>query len=160
MMEAAEIFNLLKSVFNEGIIELKTDVPVAPFIIIPADKINAVSLFLRDEDTLQFDSLSCLSGVDYDKDNLASVYHLYSFVHNHKITIKVIVPKDNPIVQSVYDVWATAEWHEREAFDMMGLKYENHPDPRRILCPDDWEGHPLRKDYKVQEFYKGMKVPY
>lgn len=159
-MEAAEIFNLLKSVFNEGIMELKIDVPVAPFIIVSADKINAVSLFLRDEDTLQFDSLSCLSGVDYDKDNLASVYHLYSFVRNHKITIKVIVPKDNPLVQSVYDVWATAEWHEREAFDMMGLKYENHPDPRRILCPDDWEGHPLRKDYKVQEFYKGMKVPY
>ena len=91
---------------------------------------------------------------------LQLVYHLYSFVHYHKIILKVIVPKDNPVVQSVYDVWATAEWHEREAFDMVGMKYENHPDLRRILCPDDWEGYPLRKDYKVQEFYNGMKVPY
>lgn len=159
-MEITEIFNQLKSVFDDGILELKTDIPVTPFIIVNAEKINPVCLFLRDEDALQFDSLSCLSGVDLDKDNLASVYHLYSMIHNHKLTLKVIIPKTNPVVPTVSDIWATADWHERESFDMMGIKYENHPDLRRILCPDDWEGHPLRKDYKVQEFYNGMRVPY
>jgi NADH-quinone oxidoreductase subunit C len=159
-MEISEIYNLLKEVFDSGIGELKTDIPVEPFIIIDADKINAVSLFLRDEESLQFDSLSCLSSVDLDKDNLAVVYHLYSFALNHKLKLKVIVPKENPVVKTVSDVWATADWHEREAYDMMGLIFEGHPDLRRILCPDDWEGYPLRKDYKVQEFYQGMKVPY
>ena len=159
-MEITEIYNLLKEVFDSGIGELRTDIPVEPFINIDADKINAVSLFLRDEESLQFDSLSCLSSVDLDKDNLAVVYHLYSFALNHKLKLKVIVPKENPVVKTVSDVWATADWHEREAYDMMGLIFEGHPDLRRILCPDDWEGYPLRKDYKVQEFYQGMKVPY
>ena len=159
-MEITEIYNLLKEVFDSGIGELRTDIPVEPFINIDADKINAVSLFLRDEESLQFDSLSCLSSVDLDKDNLAVVYHLYSFALNQKLKLKVIVPKENPVVKTVSDVWATADWHEREAYDMMGLIFEGHPDLRRILCPDDWEGYPLRKDYKVQEFYQGMKVPY
>jgi NADH-quinone oxidoreductase subunit C len=159
-MEVTEIYNLLKSIFNEDSIELKTDVPTVPFLIIKAEKINAICLFLRDEDSMQFDSLSCLSGIDFDKDNLASVYHLYSFEHNHKLTLKVIIPKSNPVVPTVSDIWATADWHERESYDMVGIIYENHPDFRRILCPDDWEGYPLRKDYKVQEFYKGMRVPY
>jgi NADH-quinone oxidoreductase subunit C len=159
-MEITDIYNLLKEVFDSGIGELRTDIPVEPFIIIDADKINAVSLFLRDEESLQFDSLSCLSSVDLDKDNLAVVYHLYSFALNHKLKLKVIVPKENPVVKTVSDVWATADWHEREAYDMMGLIFEGHPDLRRILCPEDWEGYPLRKDYKVQEFYQGMKVPY
>ncbi len=159
-MEITEIYNLLKSVFDEGIGELKTDIPVEPFIIVNADKINAVSFFLRDEKRLQFDFLNCLSGVDLDNDNLAVVYHLFSFVHKHKLKLKVIVPKSNPVVKSVYDVWATAEWHEREAYDLFGIIFEGNPDLRRILLPEDWEGYPLRKDYKVPEFYKGMRVPY
>ena len=95
-----------------------------------------------------------------DKDNLAVVYHLYSYVHHHKLVVKVVVPKSNPVVKTVSDVWAAAEWHEREAYDLVGMTFEGHPDLRRILLPEDWEGHPLRKDYKVPEFYKGMKVPY
>jgi len=72
----------------------------------------------------------------------------------------VRVPKDNPHVPSVESVWKTANWHEREAYDLIGVVFDGHPDLRRILLPDDWEGHPLRKDYKVPEFYNGMKVPY
>jgi NADH-quinone oxidoreductase subunit C len=158
-MDIDTIFEILNSTFNEGIIELKKGIPVYDFIIVAPDKINAVCFYLRDEERLQFDSISCLSGVDYDKTNFAVVYHLYSYKLNHKIVLKVIVSKENPIVQSVSDVWHSADWHEREAFDLVGIKFDNHPDLRRILCPDDWEGHPLQKDYKVQEFYNGMKVP-
>ena len=159
-MEAQEIYKLLKNSLETGIGEIKTDIPAEPFIFIDAKKINAIGFFLRDEESLQFDYLMCLSGVDYDKDNLAVAYHLYSMVHKHKINLKVIVPKTNPDVPTVYDVWATAEWHEREAFDLLGLNFTGHPDLRRILLSDDWEGYPLRKDYKVPEFYNGMKVPY
>lgn len=159
-METNEVYEKLKKVFEDGIGELKTDVPVNPFFFVSADKINAVSLFLRDEESLQFDNLSCLSGMDYDKDNLAVVYHLYSYVHHHKLVVKVVVPKSNPVVNTVSDVWAAADWHEREAYDLVGMTFEGHPDLRRILLPEDWEGHPLRKDYKVPEFYRGMKVPY
>lgn len=159
-MDINGIYNLLKSAFDEGILELKTDIPLEPFIVIDANKINAVSYFLRDEKSLQFDFLNCLSGVDLDSDNLAVVYHMFSFVHKHKLKLKVIVPKSNPVVKTVSDVWATAEWHEREAYDLFGIIFEGNPDLRRILLPEDWEGYPLRKDYKVPEFYRGMRVPY
>ena len=159
-MTIQEIQEKLKKVFEEGIGDPVTDKPVDPYFIIDAPKINAVCSFLRDEESLQFEYLNCISGVDYDKDNLAVVYHMYSFVHNHKLVIKVIIPKENPVLPTVSDVWSAADWHEREAFDLMGMKFEGHPDLRRILCPEDWDGHPLRKDYKVQEFYNGMKVPY
>lgn len=159
-MEIQEIQNLLKKMFDSGIGDIVADKPVDPFMLVDAGKINAVCFFLRDEESLQFDFMSCLSGVDYDNDNLAVVYHLYSYPHNHKIVLKVIVPKSNPKVQTVSDVWLTADWHEREAYDLLGIEFEGHPDLRRILLPEDWEGHPLRKDYKVQEFYKGMKIPY
>lgn len=159
-MEISEIYSLLKSFFEEKEIELKTDIPVEPFLFVAPDKINAISLFLRDEESLQFDYLSSLSGVDYDDDNLAVVYNLYSFVHKHKLKIKVLVSKSEPNVKTVSNIWATADWHEREAYDLFGIKFEDHTDLRRILLPDDWEGHPLRKDYQVQEFYEGMKVSY
>jgi len=159
-MEISEIYSLLKSFFEEKEIELKTDIPVEPFLIIAPDKINAISLFLRDEESLQFDFLNSLSGVDHDDENLLIVYNLYSFVHKHKLMIKVFVPKIEPNVKTVSDIWATADWHEREAYDLFGIKFEDHPDLRRILLPYDWEGHPLRKDYKVQEYYEGMKVSY
>jgi len=70
------------------------------------------------------------------------------------------VPRHAGVVQTVSDIWHTAEWHEREAYDLFGMRFENHPDPRRILLPDDWQGHPLLKDYQVQEFYHGIKVRY
>jgi NADH-quinone oxidoreductase subunit C len=159
-MDIQEIHSSLTKMFDSGIGDVVATHPVDPFIFIDADKINAVCFFLRDEEKLQFDFMSCLSGVDYDDTQLAVVYHLYSYPHNHKLVLKVLVPKSNPKVQTVSDVWATANWHEREAFDLLGIEFEGHPDLRRILLPEDWEGFPLRKDYKVQEFYKGMKIPY
>jgi NADH-quinone oxidoreductase subunit C len=98
--------------------------------------------------------------VDFADGNLGVVYHLYSLPKRHKVTLKVIIPKDTPNVKTVSGVWATADWHEREAYDMIGIIFDGHKYLRRILLDDDWVGHPLRKDFEVPEFYHGMKVPY
>jgi NADH-quinone oxidoreductase subunit C len=140
-------------------LEAKLDAPVDPTIKVSPNHILEVAKFLRDDDDMQFDFLSCLSGVDL-KGKLAVVYQLFSMVKRHKITIRVEVPTENPSVPSVESIWRTANWHEREAYDLFGITFAGHPDLRRILLPYDWEGHPLRKDYQVPEFYNGMKVPY
>jgi NADH-quinone oxidoreductase subunit C len=140
-------------------LEAKLDAPVDPTIKVFPNHILEVAKFLRDDDDMQFDYLSCLSGVDL-KGKLAVVYQLFSMVKRHKITIRVEVPTENPSVPSVESIWRTANWHEREAFDLFGVNFTGHPDLRRILLPYDWDGHPLRKDYQVPEFYNGMKVPY
>jgi NADH-quinone oxidoreductase subunit C len=158
-MTPQEIHDALKTKLSDAIVEAKLDT-LQPWIKIVPNRTRAVSLFLRDDPSLQFDFMMCLSGVDYNDGNLGVVYHLFSMVHKHKIVIKTICPKDNPHVQSVSDVWGTANWHERETYDMFGIIFDGHPDLRRILCPDDYPGFPLRKDFKVPEFYNGMKVPY
>lgn len=140
-------------------LEAKLDAPVDPTIKVSPNHLLEVAKFLRDDDDTQFDYLSCLSGVDL-KGKLAVVYQLFSMAKRHKITIRVEVPTENPSVPSVESIWRTANWHEREAFDLFGITFTGHPDLRRILLPYDWDGHPLRKDYQVPEFYNGMKVPY
>ena len=158
-MTQQEIIGFLKTKFGDAIVEEKLEIQ-QPWICIVPDKTREICLFLRDDSSMQFDYLSCLSGVDYNNGTLGIVYHLHSMVHKHKIVLKTFCTKDNPHIQSVSDVWGTANWHEREVFDLFGIIIDGHPDLRRILLPDDWEGNPLRKDYKVQEFYHGMKVPY
>ena len=158
-MTAQEIHDIIKTQFGDAVLEAKLENVTDPFIKIAADRIKEVSAFTKDDERLQFDYLSCLSGVDY-KGKLGVTYHHYSMVHRHKIVLKVDVPTDAPNVPSVESVWKAANWHEREAFDLLGLNFIGHPDQRRILLPDDWVGHPLRKDYQTPEFYNGMKVPY
>jgi NADH-quinone oxidoreductase subunit C len=158
-MTAQEIYDVLKMQFGEIILEAKLENVPDPFVKIQPEKIKEVSLFLRDDERTQFDFLMCLSGVDY-KGKLGVTYNLASMNLKHKITLKVEVPTEMPNVPSVESVWKTANWHEREAFDMVGINFEGHPDLRRILLPYDWEGFPLRKDYQVPEFYNGMRVPY
>jgi NADH-quinone oxidoreductase subunit C len=158
-LEAKDIFEKLKAEFGDSIIELKEDKGSDPFITIDSKKILDVSLSLRDTEEFLFDYLSSLSGMDY-KTNLGVVYHLFSTKHNHKIAVKVILDKGNPSLLSVEGVWKSANWHEREAWDMYGIKFEGHPNLIRILSPYDWEGYPLRKDYKTPEYYHGFKVPY
>lgn len=162
MKKAEEIFQLLKDNFPESNLELKTDQPTEPVLLVRPNEIDKMSVFLHDNQELQFDSLVLLSGVDEVKANLLSVYyHIESTSLKHKIVLKVVTDRSNPEVNSVISVWKGADWHEREAYDMYGIKFTNHPDLRRILMPYDWEaGYPLRKDYENPEFYQGMKVPY
>jgi NADH-quinone oxidoreductase subunit C len=161
MKATEELYRILSEKFGEEALELKAEEVVAPWIVVEAGKIGEVAKFLRDETGLRFDSLMCLSGVHYPKENLLGVtYHLFSTTEKHKLTLKVLMPEDDAHLPTVEQVWKTADWHEREAFDIFGIRFDGHPDHRRILCPDDWEGHPLRKDYQVQEIYRGMKVKY
>ena len=155
-----EIANNLKAKFGDAILDVKLDGVFDPFVKVAPDKIKEVAQFLRDSEEMAFDSLMCLSGVDYTGGKLGAVYHLHSMKWNHKFTLKVDVTIENPHCQSVESVWKTANWHEREAYDLMGIVFDSHPDLRRILLPDDWEGYPLRKDYQLPEYYNGMKVPY
>lgn len=176
MKNPDEIFEILKKEFDEAILGLDKETPTEPIISVDPMQIHKVGAFLRENTELKFDSLMVLSGVDdangtkaKDDDGtdvitggtLSVYYHLHSTILKHKITIKVSTPREDPKVESVYNVWRTSDWHEREAFDMFGIIFNNHPDLRRILMPYDWEaGYPLRKDYKNPEFYQGMKVPY
>ncbi len=153
-MTPTEIGERLKSAFSEKIIDVK---PGGEAKVSPAS-IRELAKFLRDE--LQFDYLMCLSGMDYGKNVLGVVYNIASVSTKVKYTLKLEVPADNPDVPSVFEIWPSANWHEREAYDLFGIRFADHPDLRRILLPDDWEGFPLRKDYKLPEFYQGMKVPY
>ena len=157
--EIAEKFSAKFSGVADFTIEAKLDNPVDPYIKISPQHIVEAAKFLRDDEELLFDYLSCLSGVDL-KGKLGVTYQLFSMPKRHKITLKVEVPTDAANVHSVESIWKSANWHEREAFDLFGINFLGHPDLRRILLPYDWEGHPLRKDYQVPEFYNGMKVPY
>ncbi len=159
-MNANQIHDKIKSQFPEAVVDFKPDAVTEPFIVVRPDLIREIAHYIFEDPELKFDYLVCLSGVDFNDGNLGVVYHLSSMQMRHRIVLKVKVPKDKPEVPSVESVWKSANWHEREAFDLFGVVFLDHPDLRRILLPDDWEGFPLRKDYKVQEYYQGMKVPY
>ena len=159
-MTFQEIHERLKSQYPHAILDFKADAVTEPWIKIAPDRLKEIGLYLRETPELHFDYLMCLSGVDNNDGTLSTVYHLFSTAHKHRLVLKAVVPKENPRTQSVESVWKAANWHERESFDLLGINYFDHPDLRRILCPYDWEGHPLRKDYKLPEFYNGMKVPY
>ncbi len=123
-------------------------------IYIEKDSIEKVARYLRNDNELAFDFLSDLCGVDKTRlDNSNSfevVYHLYSLKRNHRVRLKVQIPASKPTISTVTNVWKTANWHEREAYDMFGIVFEGHPSLERILTPDGFEGHPLRKDYPLR----------
>jgi NADH-quinone oxidoreductase subunit C len=160
-MDSKAIYEKLKAKFGDEVIISYNELKADPFIIIKPSAIEEVCGYLLEDEALAFDTLMSISGVDYPKDEkLASVYHLFSYKHLHKLVLKVELPRSEPRVPSVEKVWPAANWHERETYDLLGIIYEGHSDFRRILLPDDWVGHPLRKDYKDMEYYHGMKVPY
>jgi NADH-quinone oxidoreductase subunit C len=115
---------------------------------------------LTSNDQCYFDSLSSLTGIDNGPEinTMEVIYNLYSIPLEHHLMLKVVLDRIKPKVSSVSDIWKTANWHERETYDLLGIVFSNHPNLRRLLMPADWEGHPLRKDYTEPERYRGMKT--
>jgi NADH/F420H2 dehydrogenase subunit C len=118
-----------------------------PEVIVPGGKLHSFSKLLKDDESLKFDFLFCLTGVDWP-DKLSVVYHLTSTEFSHSIVLKVFTEdRENATIDSVSDIWRTAEFHEREVFDLFGIHFNNHPDLRRLFLDDEWLGYPLRKDF-------------
>lgn len=129
-----------------GVAEFREETTVT----VKKEDIVAISTFLKEE--LGYNFLCDLCGVDYlgEAPRFMVVYNLYNIATKDRLRVKVPVEESDPRVDSVIGVWGTANWHERECWDLMGISFNNHPDLRRILMPSDWEGHPLRKDYPLQ----------
>lgn len=155
------------------IYEFKTDSVIIvnektsqPILQIPSELLLDICLYLQKDEQLYFDFLSCLTGIDNgpEKGTMEIIYHLTSIPYQTTVILKVIIPRKDisrlPSVPSVSTIWQTANWHERETFDLLGIYFENHPDLRRILLPKDWDGYPLRRDYQEQISYHGIKVKY
>jgi NADH-quinone oxidoreductase subunit C len=174
-MTAAEIAAILDAEFGNRI-KSKNLEAIDPFIVVDASDLVDMCRFLRDDPRLKFEILNCISGVDYlepdpkkaakagFEPHMEVVYHLSSFSHRHRFVVKVLLPrwKDNkpgqlPDVPSVTSLWAAADWHEREVYDLSGIWFTGHPDLRRILLAEDWVGHPLRKDYEYPLEYHGIR---
>lgn len=115
-------------------------------VTVSPESLHSLAQYIRDNEKTRFDFLFCLTGIDYGKD-LGVVYHLRSTVLNHTIVLKTRVSdRKSPLIDSVSDIWKTADLHEREVFDLLGIKFSNHPDLRRLFLDNSW-GYPLRKDY-------------
>ncbi len=149
---------------------------IDPFVTVDAADLFEVCRFLKEDSQLHFDMLNCISGVDYLEldpkkapkagfdPHMEVVYHLSSFRHRHRVVVKVILPRwkdgkpgELPEVPSVTSLWPTANWHEREVYDLSGVWFTGHPELTRILLADDWVGHPLRKDYEYPLEYHGIR---
>jgi NADH-quinone oxidoreductase subunit C len=155
-MNPAHILRNLKSHFGEVITAVVTQ-DNHPRAHTTAEHWRAVAQWLRNEPAAAMDWLACITAVDYlSEGKLCAVYDLYSTQHGHRLAVKVYVARDKPSIASVADLWPAADWHEREAYDLMGIRFEGHSDLRRILLPEDWEGHPLRKDYVFPREYHGI----
>lgn len=123
--------------------------------VVPREHLVAVCSFLKTAPGAQFDFLADLCGVDRgveEEPRFEVNYHLFSTTIYHRLRLKVLVNEDDARVPTVTGVWRTANWHERETFDLMGVIFEGHPDLRRILLPDDWQGHALRKDFPLRGY--------
>ncbi len=142
---------------NEEIkVKISSLVPEAEFAenkqytdaVIPVEKMHDLCKTLKESPDTAFDYLICQTGLDMNK-QLMVVYHITSTVYHHMVVLKVKTSdRDNPAFDTVCDIWRTAEFHEREIFDLFGIKFNNHPDLRRIFLDENWKGYPLRKDYK------------
>jgi NADH-quinone oxidoreductase subunit C len=142
-----------KAADKTSIIEQKEAILVSP------DNWNEVSMLLKNESDLDFNYLMCISSYDKGDGKIYGVaYNLFSTTKNHYLEVRIEVD-DGISIPSVVSLWQTANWHEREAYDMMGIHFEGHPNLKRILLSDDWEGHPLRKNFIEPDYYHGMPVP-
>lgn len=155
-MNPRDIAQIITEKFGKKVLESFPD-DKHPRIHVNASDWREMAQFLHNDPRLQFDWLQNLSGVDYVADGkMCVIYDLFSFEHKHIFAVKVFCARETPAVPSVADLWPAADWHEREAYDMFGIDFPGHPDLRRILLADDWEGFPLRKDYVFPREYHGI----
>lgn len=160
MMSFEEIISKLKGQLGEDIVISIVENTSPQCIEIKADKLLEVLGYLHETEGLYFDSLSCITGLDNgpEANSMEVIYNLYAIPYNHHLMVKVSLDRTKPSIDSLTAIWKTADWQEREVYDLFGIHFNNHPDLRRILLPADWEGHPLRKDYEHQTYYRGVKV--
>lgn len=157
-MQPGEIYGRLEQRFPGKVSGFRGDA-LDPFFFVEPDALVEICRYLRDDPELSFEILSDLTAVDFPKEEkIHVVYHLYSYAHRHQAVPKVALPRDNPRLPTLEGVWKAANWMEREVFDLFGVDFEGHSDLRRILLPEDWVGHPLRKDYVEQEEYDGIST--
>ncbi len=130
-------------------------------IIVPPDRISDICRFLKEEPDLSFNYLTDLCGIDMARPEkrFGVVYNVFSFTNKFRVRLKVFVEEENPVVPTVTTVWGTANWHERETFDMFGILFEGHPDLRRVYMPDNYEYHPLRKDFPLMGVPGSIPLP-
>ncbi len=174
-MRGPEFLERLKQRFPNRITGANLEA-IDPWIEVSTEGLLDLCRYLRDEPDLRFDMLNCITVVDYFepdpkkaakvtwKPHLELVYHLWSVPHRVSLVLKVILPRwksdtagELPEVPTVSGIWSTADWHERETYDLSGVRFLGHPNLRRILCPEDWVGHPLRKDYEMPLEYHGIR---
>lgn len=164
-MAPEAICSLLQSEFGEAIVDTALE-GAHPYAQVSPERWLDVAGFLRDDPRLGFNMLRSISSLDLIEDGkLACVYDLMHvptgqptelITQTREFAVRVVTDREKPVIPSVAHIWPTANWHEREAYDLMGIEFSNHPDLRRILCPNDWVGHPLRKDYEFPLEYHGI----
>jgi NADH-quinone oxidoreductase subunit C len=156
-MDNARLIELVRQVAGSAD-EIKNATPLT--LVIEVTLLTQVCEQLHKNPSTYFDMLTCITGVDNgpEVNTMEVIYHLYSIPFHQSLMLKVILPRENPEVETLTTIWKSANWLEREVFDMFGIVFKNHPDLRRILMPADWQGYPLRKDYKHEESYRGIKI--
>jgi len=150
-VENVTLLELISGKFPDAVVETGEGLD-QPWVILKKESVAAVCRFLKDNADTKMDYLIDITAVDFlpKAPRFEVVYHMRSIKHGHKLRLKARVEEDDPTVPTVSSIWLTADWHERETFDLMGVKFEGHPNLTRILMTDDWEGHPLRKDYPIK----------
>ena len=156
-MEFSEIVQRVGAAFPAAAVPTEE---TATYLSVAPEHWPAVAEYLKTDPQLRFESLMCLTGYDrWAGQPLGVAYNLDSMEGSHKLEVRIETPRDGGVIPSVAHVWRTADWHEREVYDLYGISFEGHPDLRRILLPEDWVGHPLRKDYETPADYRGIPVP-
>ncbi len=161
-----EITDAIIDEFGSNSILNKLNQEFQSVVYVEKDLLFEIVKFLKESERFYFDYLSCITGIDNaENQEMEIAYHLNSIPYEKEIILKIKFPRPegnqlSESVKSLCSLYLTANWHEREIYDLFGIPFEGHPDLRRILMPNDWEGYPLRKDYQVSEKYHGIKIDY
>jgi NADH-quinone oxidoreductase subunit C len=155
-MDVLATYQRVREKFGDQVLEV-VEKAHDPFMVVNPAAIVGICRFLRDDPEIRMNCLSSEIGVDY-KDRIEVVYELYSYPNRYGVTLKVKLPRENPVIATVEPVWNSANWMEREIFDLIGVTFEGHSDLRRILMPEDWPGHPQRKDFVEPMEYHGIST--